>query len=346
MYQVVEIKTSDGILKKRVLALLQGEGIRLDQNLDYTCALVTEDFDVVATGSMFGNTLRCLAVSGAHQGEGLMNQVMTHLMDLQFQRGNTEIFLYTKVESARFFSDLSFSTVAKVEGNLVFMEHQKNGFSKYLSKLEEKKVEGNRVAAVVMNANPFSLGHLYLLEEAARENDVLHLFFVSEDVSLVPYEVRKKLLLQGTTHLKNLVFHETGSYMISSATFPSYFQKDEEAVTYGHALLDLTIFQKIATALGVTHRYVGEEKTSQVTALYNRVMKEELPKSGVEVVEIPRKEWGHGVISASTIRTALKNDDFDLLRELVPPSTLQFFQSSEAQGVIEGIKACEDVIHH
>ena len=62
---------------KQVKALLEKEGITLDKNLDYTCCLYDDDYNPVATGSCFGNTLRCFAVSKDHQGEGLLNQVVS-----------------------------------------------------------------------------------------------------------------------------------------------------------------------------------------------------------------------------------------------------------------------------
>ena len=61
--------------------LLEREGIRRDRNLDYTCAMYDENGRAIATGSCFGSTLRCFAVSSAHQGEGLLNRVVTHLIE-------------------------------------------------------------------------------------------------------------------------------------------------------------------------------------------------------------------------------------------------------------------------
>lgn len=131
----------------------------------------------------------------------------------------------------------------------------------------EKTKTGGRSAALVMNANPFTLGHQYLAETAAAACDTLHLFVVSEDASLVPFAVRKKLVAEGVKHLPNVILHDSGPYIISNATFPSYFLKDEAAVIDGHARLDLAVFTRIAKALNITARYVGEEPTSQVTVL-------------------------------------------------------------------------------
>lgn len=361
-YSISQIYPSDSRANAQVDELLQAEGIRRDANLDYTCGMYDDEMNIIATGSCFGNTLRCMAVSSAHQGEGLMNQIVTHLISVQFERYNTHLFLYTKCNSAKFFGDLGFYEIARIDGQIVFMENRRTGFTDYIKRLEKETANspvmqdllaqhGNnitdlRCASLVMNANPFTLGHQYLVEKAAAENDILHLFIVSEDKSLVPFSVRKELVMKGTKHLKNIIYHESGPYIISSATFPSYFQKDATAVMESHANLDLTIFTQIAKALQISRRYVGEEPNSQVTGIYNDIMAQKLPENGVECIIVPRKEADGDVISASTVRTALKRGNIDLLKTLVPETTLHYFQSEEAAPVIEKIKATADVVHH
>ena len=345
-YIITQIRQADKYGNHLVDELLAAEGIRRDANLDYTCGMYDDEMNLIATGSCFGNTLRCMAVSHTHQGEGLMNSIVSHLIEVQFSRGNTHLFLYTKCDSARFFGDLGFYEIARINGQIVFMENKRTGFSGYLNSLEKQKESAPRVAALVMNANPFTLGHQYLVEKAASENDILHLFIVSEDASLVPFSVRKKLVMEGTAHLKNIRYHDSGPYIISNATFPSYFQKDEQAVIESHAMLDLTVFTKIASALGINRRYVGEEPTSLVTGIYNQIMSEKLPENGIECVIVPRKENKGAVISASTVRQALKEENWPLLEELVPETTLNYFKSPDARPVIDKIQASENVIHY
>lgn len=345
-YIITQIRQADKYGNHLVDELLAAEGIRRDANLDYTCGMYDDEMNLIATGSCFGNTLRCMAVSHTHQGEGLMNSIVSHLIEVQFSRGNTHLFLYTKCDSARFFGDLGFYEIARINGQIVFMENKRTGFSSYLNSLEKQKESAPHIAALVMNANPFTLGHQYLVEKAASENDILHLFIVSEDASLVPFSVRKKLVMEGTAHLKNIRYHDSGPYIISNATFPSYFQKDEQAVIESHAMLDLTVFTKIASALGINRRYVGEEPTSLVTGIYNQIMSEKLPENGIECVIVPRKENKGAVISASTVRQALKEENWPLLEELVPETTLNYFKSPDARPVIDKIQASENVIHY
>ena len=103
---------------------------------------------------------------------------------------------------------------------------------------------------------------------------------------------------------------------------------------------------KIAAALGINRRYVGEEPTSLVTGIYNQIMSEKLPENGIECIIVPRKENDGKAISASTVRQALKEENWELLRELVPETTLDYFQSPEAPPVLEKICTAENVIHY
>jgi len=345
-YSMSVIRPTDRRACAQMDALLQKEGIDRDGNLDYSLGLFDEDYQLVATGSCFMNTLRCMAVSSDHQGEGLLNEVVSHLIEYQYGRGNFDLFLYTKCNSAKFFHDLGFYEIGRVPEKVVFMENHRTGFPGYLEALKKTAVPGDRVAAVVMNANPFTLGHRYLLERASAENDVVHVFVVSEDVSLVPFAVRERLVHEGAAGLSNLIFHKTGSYIISNATFPSYFLKDSRTVIESHARLDIRLFGAIGKALGVTHRYVGEEPFSEVTGIYNQVMSEELPAEGIQCVIIPRKCGSEGAISASKVRLAIAEDRLDEIREQVPESTYRYFSSPEAAPVIARIKAAEDVIHY
>ena len=195
-YSIRKLSLSDPILAKQVEDLLRAEGIRRDQHLDYTCGIFDEDEVLVGTGSCYGKTMRCFAVSHEHQGEGLLGMLTEHLMEVQMNRGYFHLFLYTKPKVAKQMGDMGFSEIARVEG-LVFMENRKTGFSGFCSRLAKKRREGERIAALVMNANPFTLGHQYLAEKAAEENDVVHLFVLSENAGPIPAAVRKSWLQRG-----------------------------------------------------------------------------------------------------------------------------------------------------
>lgn len=332
-------------------ALLVKESISRDNNLDLTLGIYHED-QLVATGSSFKNTLRCVAVDSNYQGEGLMNLLITELLNLQHELGYAHSFVYTKVSSARFFKDLGFYPIAELD-NLVFLENKKNGFENYLNKLEQEsaqfikdKPQPLKIGAIIMNANPFTLGHQYLVEQAAKEVDLLHLFMVSDDSSIVPFAVRKDLVRRGTAHLDNLVYHETGDYLISMATFPAYFLKDDDTVINTQAALDVQVFAQIGKRLGITHRFIGNEPFSHVTNAYNQVMIHNLAQAGIRVHVLERKEQGDQPISASYVRQLIQQGKVEEIKKWVPESTYQYFTSPQALEIIGKIQAEDNVVHY
>jgi len=345
-YTISPIYPNDKYSNSIILKLLNQEGIRRDPNLDYTCAVYDSDYNIIGTGSCFGNTLRCLAVSNEHRGEGLANKIISHLIQYQFERGNFHLFLYTKYTIYHLLKNLGFYEIVIIKDQIVFMENKKTGFSDYLNELSKSKLNYNsntkKIAAIVMNGNPFTLGHLYLIEKASKENDILHLFILSEDKSLIPFSVRKRLIKEGTANLKNIIYHDSGLYIISRETFPSYFQKDEKDVIESHANIDIEIFIKIAKALNINARYLGEEDSNLVTSIYNKLMEKKLPENGIECFMIKKKEIDGNIISTSEIRKLIKEGNIEGIKNMVPDSTYKFFISEGGKNVINKIKQTDD----
>ena len=164
-YTISQVYPTDKTVLAQIDTLLSQEGIRRDGNLDYICAMFDEEYNVIGTGSCFGNTLRCFAVSSAHQGEGLLNQIITHLIEVQCARGNMHLFLYTKVKSSKFFGDLGFYEIARVEDTLVFMENRRDGFGAYLRDLAKDQDRGQKCGPR-HEREPFTLGHQYLVAKS------------------------------------------------------------------------------------------------------------------------------------------------------------------------------------
>ncbi|OOF69894.1 [citrate (pro-3S)-lyase] ligase [Rodentibacter caecimuris] len=347
-YAIGKISPNDKKSLARIEQLLEQEGIRRDPHLDYVCAVFNQESDIIATGSCFGNTLRCLAVAKEHQGKGLMNRIITHLINIQMERGHSHLFLYTKADSAKFFQDLGFYEITQIPRQIAFMENRRNGFQHYLKRLQSAvNISSNlKIAALVMNCNPFTLGHQFLIEKAAQENDIVHVFIVSEEQSLFPFNTRKALVIKGTAHLPNVICHESGSYIISQNTFPSYFQESEDAVIESNAKIDLQIFIQIAKALGIKRRYVGSEPFSRVTHIYNQIMQTTLPEKDIECIEVERRTIDGQIISASKVRQAIKLKDFERVKQLVPATTYQFLTSDEAKTIIQNIQNTENVVHY
>ena len=174
------------------------------------------------------------------------------------------------------------------------------------------------------NCNPFTFGHRYLIETAAKQGSALHVFVLSEKKSLFPPEVRLKLVREGCSDLKNVFVHETGPYMVSSATFPSYFIKDKARVDEIYCDVDIRLFgERIAPALHINRRFVGTEPNCPVTRFYNEQLKARLPEYGIELTEIPRRECGGEAISASRVCTLMEEGNIEAIRPLVPEITCE-----------------------
>lgn len=202
-----------------------------------------------------------------------------------------------------------------------------NELYKYLCQIIEYKRENAYNGSIVMNCNPFTKGHKYLIERAAHEVDNLYIFVVEEDKSFFPFKDRFELVKKGTDYLHNVIIIPSGKFIISAATFPGYFLKDGNKEIEVDASMDIRTFGKyIAKALNIKVRFAGEEPRDFVTRKYNEQMREILPQYGVEFIEVKRKEEGGQVISASLVRKYLEERDFAKIKELVPETTYEYLK--------------------
>ena len=313
-----------GQKQKQWEALLKSAALEPDSRLDSTL-LIWEEGQLVATGSRQGNLLKCIAVDTAHQGEGLTATVLTQLRQDALQAGHRHLFLYTKPRNKTMFSSLFFYPVAQTQ-SVLLMENKPHGIRDFLDTLPTPPTEGT-VGAIVMNCNPFTLGHRYLVETASRECDRLYLFVLSEDKSYFSAQDRMAMVQAGTKDLPNVTVLPTGPYLISSATFPTYFLKEQDKAQTIQCQLDVNIFAKYyAPKFGITRRYVGTEPNCPITAQYNEALKAHLPELGIELREIPRLDQSGAPISATTVRSALAEKDLETLKNLVPDTTYEYLQ--------------------
>lgn len=318
---------------QKLITFLKESELDYDEQIEYTVNLTDDEGNIVATGSMQSNVLKCIAVSEKHQGLGLSAKIITSLMNYAMEKGQTHLFLFTKPKNKRMFSELGFYKIIENK-DVLLMENKRDGILKYVSSLARPE-EAGTVGAIIANCNPFTNGHRYLIEQAASKCDTLHLFVLSEDKSTFPAEVRYKLVQEGTKDIPNVILHHTSDYLISSAVFPTYFMKDKKKAADANCELDIRIFcEFFAKELGITKRFVGTEPFCQVTGAYNAKMKEIFPEYGIELVEIQRKEEGELPISASFVRRCMKEKDYDTIRRIVPQSTYEYIISEEGRALL------------
>ncbi|PLX01547.1 MAG: [citrate (pro-3S)-lyase] ligase [Marinilabiliales bacterium] len=311
--------------------------------VEYTVILHNLNDNIIGTGSFSKNILKFVAVQPEYRSSTAFADIVTHLNE-QLLTKYQKIFVYTKPLNLPAFEGLGFKEIATAQpiySVLEFGFKTIDDYKKYLLS-RKKSVQSNNIAAVVMNCNPFTVGHKYLVERAAEENDIVYLFVVEEDKSVFPFEIRWKLVERGVAHMKNVIMIKGGDYIVSAATFPSYFLKNENVgtITKKQTELDILVFGKhIAPVLGIKKRYVGTENYCQTTASYNETMKQVLPDYDIELVEIHRKSiTGDDYISASKVRKAIKEDRIKEMFPYLPVTTLEYLLSSESAEIRKKIK--------
>lgn len=328
--------------RQRIEAFLKRNGLRFD-DMHYYAAVTDDDGEMIAGGGLKGNVIKCVAVDDAHKGEAIANTLISHLISHANEEGHSNVMLFTKPKNRQLFESLSFRLLAEAP-EAVLMETGIGGINntvEALKKIREEKTNLTtspsqhhntttpqplttttpRRGVVVMNSNPFTLGHRYLIEQAAKQVERLFVMVVREDCSLFAYAERKAMVEQGVAHLKNVTVIDGSEYAISQATFPTYFLKRLDDAADTQMLLDLNLFRRhIAPALGATVRFVGTEPTDQLTRRYNQLMHEML----ADVRETARLEKKGNAVSASRVRKAMEQGDMNTIRQLVPPTTLPY----------------------
>lgn len=304
--------------------------------------------EIVGTGSHQGRILKYIAVAPQFRDTTAFALIVTFLTE-KLLKIHKHTFVFTRPENAIRFTGLGYNEIASAPPLFSVLEFGFESVFTYQNYLKTVYVpQKERAAAIVVNCNPFTKGHQFLIEKAATENDIVYLFVVEEDKSVFPFIVRWELIRRGISHLKNVVMVKGGMYVVSGAIFPSYFLKCEEIseIMQKQAELDVNVFAKyIVPVLKIRRRYVGTEVYCKTTEAYNTAMKNILPAHGVEVIEVERitgsKTNGSqpDYISASKIRQAIKEDRMEDILGYLPVSTRDFLLSEESLEIRNKIKS-------
>lgn len=198
-------------------------------------------------------------------------------------------------------------------------------FWQYFRNHKLSKTEGQKARAIVMNCNPFTKGHRYLVEIARQMVDLLYIFVVEEDKSYFSFSDRLEMVKRGTADMDGLRVIPSGKYILSKDTFSQYFKKESVEIV-DEMDYDIYIFgEVVAKELGIRCRFVGEEPFDKVTEKYNEMMKRMLPEFDIEFIEIPRKRTVQGeTVSASKVRELLQRGEWDALKDFLPDSTWMY----------------------
>ena len=316
---IQELPLSVPTIRRQVEDFLGSNGLRLGE-VDLYLAVLSEDGAILAGGGLQRDILKCLAVSAEARSLGLSVPLISRLISVASERGFTNLKVFTKPENRALFESLGFKLLAEAP-KAILMENGR-GLEDYCNYLRDHRAPG----VIVMNANPFTLGHKYLVEQASPAVVIP----VKEDVSRFPYAERLAMIRRGCDGLADVV--EGSDYQISAATFPTYFLKDLSDAAETQMRLDIDLFGRhIAPALGARVRFVGSEPADPLTARYNALMKELLPAYGVDVVEIPRLTGAEGPVTATRVRALLDAGRFKAASALTPASTWPYLLADLAE---------------
>lgn len=333
----INLNNKDAV--SEVKTFLEKSGLGLDKDVDYTL-VAREGEEIKGTCSKAKNVLKCFAVSEELRGEGVTAKLINYLNDRLFEEEIYHSFIFTKPQNIDIFKGVGYTLISE-SYKVALLENGIYNISSYINKLKKQYslMENKKRGSIVMNCNPLTLGHLYLIEEAAKQCEELLIFIVEENKSLFPFEDRYELVKRGTEHITNVKVIKGGEYIISSATFPSYFLREKSDVLTAYTSLDVTIFgEYFVSGLNIKSRYVGEELYCEVTNAYNNSLKAILPKYGVEVVEIKRKEQDSIPISASRVREYIRENSMEKVLNLVPKVTYDFLNTQKGKEIVEKIK--------
>lgn len=333
-YEIRQLPLTLRAYRQRVERFLAENSLRLDDVDYYAGVYAVGDDELLAGGGLKGNVIKCIAVGNWLRDEGMSNRLVSHLISRAHEQGFTTIRVFSKPDNLHIFESLSFRLLA-TSPKAILMETG-DGLKRYCDHLSRSSYLAPRSpkkGVIVMNANPFTRGHRYLIEQAARQVDHLFVMAVKEDLSTFGYEERLAMIQAGCRELNNVSVVEGSDYAISATTFPTYFLKQLSDASDTQMTLDLDLFARhIAPALQASVRFVGSEPTDRLTRRYNELMKQLLPEKGIEVIEIERllmpsesdEIEQDTAISASAVRRFLNEGSLLKAAALVPPTTLPY----------------------
>ena len=344
---IQELPLSVPSVRRQVEDFLGSNGLRLGE-VDLYLAVLSDDGAILAGGGLQRDILKCLAVSAEARSLGLSVPLVSRLISVASERGCTNVKVFTKPENRALFESLGFKLLAEAP-KAILLENGR-GLADYCAYLRAHQAPG----VIIMNANPFTLGHKYLVERAESRNLVI--IPVKEDASRFSYAERLAMIRSGAGDWADVV--EGSDYQISAATFPTYFLKNLSDAAETQMRLDIDLFGRhIAPALGARVRYVGSEPADPLTARYNALLKELLPKYGIQLVEIQRLavdsdcqadsstppsaplrmtrgttfELVKGPVTATAVRALLDEGRFKAASALTPESTWPYLLADLAE---------------
>lgn len=313
----------------KVINFLKKMNLRWEEDIIRTF-YIEKDNKVIATASRSLDTIKCLAIDNDYQGYNLTTKLIEEVIKSFNQDKIYHYFVYTTINNVVIFNDLGFKEISRTDQVAVF-EKGINLIDEQLQKIKSTiefhfttKLENHSIGAFVGNCNPVTIGHIYLIEEMAKNHDFGIVFLVEEDLSFFSYKERYSLLYLSLGHLDNVMIVPSTKYMVSNLTFPSYFLTSPDEVIKEQTYLDAKIFKDyFVKAFNISKRYIAFE-TKDYMNTYNKSLKKVLLD---KIIEVPRLKLGSEIISASKVRELVAGNQINDALEYIPNNVKTLFKA-------------------
>lgn len=319
------IPLSSGWFRKKVKDFLEKSGLTLDDGLDIMLGVYDEEDNLVGCAGHQDNVIKCVAIDESLRGLNITPRLISPLIDSILNKGFRNVMLFTKPENKQMFASLGFHIVGEAP-KAVMMETDPDGIAGYCRTLSSLINDVPRpIGVIIINANPLTKGHLYLINHASSKCGTLVIIPLADNKhNMFSEKDRTEIIRNSTSSFKNIIIAPSSQYTISSAVFPSYFLKSLSEAAETQMMLDLNIFSShIANALDASIRFVGSEPKDILTLNYNTMMHNILPKKGISIDEIDRLTDTHGQpYSASRVRQAIEEQRLGDALSMVAPAAI------------------------
>ncbi len=311
--------------------IIKENDLNINDTVDFTIGLFKGN-KLIGTGSLYNNIIKLVAISKQSQSDNLLSLIITGLISELTKRNISKYFIYTKESMKKYFISLGFIEIVSY-GGVSYLENNSYPLKEKLTDTYKSlNIEKDDTAAIIMNCNPITNGHLYLIETVSKLHEHVIVFLVSEDRSFFSYEIRYKLVSSAIKHLDNVTVLPSTNYLISELTFPTYFLKDLNEISKIQMHLDVLIFKNYFMPLfNIKKRYVGTEDVDLFTKEYNNVLKFYLKDNLIVINRLKHKDK---FISASLVRKYIKEGKYDLIKNIVPITTYEFIVSEEGKKLL------------
>lgn len=294
---------------------------------------------IVATGSVDGKILKYFFNDEAYTGQGLMIKIYNELLNHLFEAQIDDYYVFTKPKNKNIFTSLGLKTIF-ITGEVALFEGGFKSYDSWIASIKSKLDPNAKIrGSIVANCNPMTLGHKYLFEDSMKKVDELIIFIVEEDKSVFPTEDRYNIVKNEMAEYQNVKVFLGGPYIISSATFPTYFIKEKNSSLDIYTELDARIFsERIAADLDISYRFVGTEPIDEVTKRYNEIMSKYINREGLSLQVLDRLEMNENVVSATRVRSLIKENKLEEAEQYVPKSTIDYLNSEKGKNTIQKIQ--------